>query len=110
VVVADEVQEPVDHEVGDLAREGPPGGSRLRSGRLDRDVDLPEKEVAGPVGEIAGLGERKGEDVGGVVGLEEIPVQDPDPRIVGEDERYRGARKAQDPERAPEQRPKSGRS
>jgi len=100
----------MDHEVGDLARKGTPGGLRLRARGLDRDVDLPEKELAGPVREIARLGERKGKDVGGVVGLEEIPVQDPDPRVVGEDERYRSARKAQDPERAPEQRPKSGRS
>jgi hypothetical protein len=110
VVVADEVEEPVDREVGDLAREGPPDGPGLRPRRLDRDVDLPQEDVAASVGEVAGLGEGKGEDVGGPIGLEEIPVQDPDALVAGEYQRDRSARKAQDPERAPEKRLKSGRS
>src|SRR5690349_19397328 len=98
------MEESVDQEVRHLARVGPPGGLRLRPRRLDRDVDLPQEDVAAPVPEIAGLGQGKGEDVGRAVGLEEVPVQDPDALVAGQDERYRGARKTQDPKRAPEER------
>jgi len=110
VVVAQEMKEAVDRKLRDLAREGASRGLRLRSRGLDRDVDLPEEEGLIPVLQISGLGEREGEDIGGPVDLEEIAVQGPDPRVVGEHERDRGAREAEDPESLPKERPKSGRS
>jgi hypothetical protein len=110
VVVADEVEKAVDQEMRDLARERPPGGSGLRPRALDGDVDFPQEEVPVAVCQIPRLGERKGKHVGGAVGLQKIPVQGPDARVVGEDERDRGAWVAQAQQRAAEKRPKSGRS
>ena len=104
------MEKPVDHEMRDLAAEGPPRGPGLRARRLDRNVDFPEVEIEAAVGQVAGLGERKREDIGGPVDLEKVPVQGTDPGVAGQDERYRSARKAQEPERLPEERLKSGRS
>lgn len=110
MVVPYEMEKTVDREMGDLAAKGPPRGLRLRARGLDRNVDFPEVEVAVPIGQIARFREWKREDVGGPVDLEKIPVQRPDPLVAGEDQRNGGARKAQDPERPPEERSKSGRS
>ncbi len=99
----------MDREMRDLVREGPARRLRLSPRRLDRDVDLAQEDVPAAVGEIAGLGERKGKHVGGAVVLEEVAVQGPEPRVIGQDERDRAARKTQDPERPLEERPKSGR-
>jgi hypothetical protein len=110
VVVTDEVQQAVDQEVRDLAAKRYSRGLRLRARGLERDVDFPEVELAAPVGQIAGFGEGKGEHVRGAVDLEEIAVQGPDPRVVRQNQGDRSAREAQEPERAPEERPKSGRS
>ncbi len=109
MAVADKVEEAVDQEVRDLAGEGPARRLRLGARRLDRDVDLTQEDVPPRDLQIAGLGERKGEDVRGSVRLEEIAVQGPDARVVGKDQGDRGAGKTQDPERPAEERSKSGR-
>jgi hypothetical protein len=109
VVVPDQVEKAVDEEMRDLASERPPRPLRLDARRLDRDVDLAKEEVAAAVVQVAGRSERKGEDVGGPVRLEEIAVQSPDACVVGQDQRDRSAGKAQDPERPSEERLKSGR-
>lgn len=110
MIVAHEMEDPVDQEVGHLAFERTPRGAGLGPRGLHGDVDLSEKERAVSILEVRGLGERKGKNVGGAIHLEEIAVQDPDPRVVREDQRDRGAGKPQAPERAPEKRPKSCRS
>jgi len=100
----------MDREVRDLPTIGPPGGPRLGARGVDRDVDLAQEQRAAAILEVARIGERKGKDVGGAVRFEEVTVQSPDPLVAGQDEGDGGARKAQDPERAPEKRLKSGRS
>ena len=104
------MEQPVDRQVRHLARHRPARGPRLRAGGLDRDVDLPQEDFPRGILQIGGLGEGKREDVGRAVGLEEIAVQDPDPRVVGEDQGDGGAGIPQPPERGPEKSLKSGRS
>jgi hypothetical protein len=110
VVVSQEVEEPVDDEERDLAREGVPPLAGLGFRRLHRDVDLAQEELAVLVLEVAGLGERKGQHVGRAVDLEEIAIQGAKVLVSGDDERDGGPGKTQDPERAREERSKSGRS
>jgi len=100
----------MDRELRDLPAIGPPGGPRLGARGLDRDVDLAQEELAPAILEVSWIGEREGEHIGGPVRFQEVTVQGSDPLIAGQDEGDGGARKAQDPERAPEERLKSGRS
>ncbi len=110
MIVPDQVKEAVDREVRDLSGKRPARRLRLRARGIDRDVDLPQEEIAVPVLEVPRLGEGKGKDVGGPVGLEEIAVQRPDLPVAGQDERDGSAREAEEAKGPREERSKSGRS
>ena len=106
----EQVEESVDDEVRDLTRERPARLPGLGFCRLHGDVDLAQEEIAVSVLEVAGLGEGKGKHVGGTIDLEKVAVQDAKVLVSGEHEGNRSPGKAQDPEAACEERPKSGRS
>jgi len=110
MVVPQEVEEPVDDEVRDLAGVRPARGAGLGPGRLERDIDFAEEDAVRRVGEGFGGGERKREDVGGLVGFSIIAIQAPDEIIPRENEGDRGVGAVEEAERAAEERSKSGRS
>ncbi len=110
MVMAEEMQQAVDHEVGDLARVGASRGAGLRPSRFDGNVDLPEEDRTRRVFERFGVGEGKGEDVGRLVDLAKIAVQNTNGRVAGQNDRGGRARAAETEEGVPDQRLKSGQS
>ena len=108
--MSEEMEDAVDQEVRHLEGKRTTRGPGLRPRGLDRDVDLAQEYRPRRVGELPRVGEGKGEHVGRVVVLEEVPVQGPDPLVVDEDQGDGGARKAQRAERGAEDALKSGRS
>ena len=110
VVVPQEMEEPMDHEVRDLARIGPPCGARLRPGGLERDVDLAEEDGARGIADRGRIREREGEHVGRLIGLAVVPVQLADGGVVRQDDGGGRAGVPKALERAADQRFKNGRS
>ena len=110
MVVPHEVEEPVERQVGYLEVVGPPRSPRLPPRRLQGDVDLPQEDRLGGITKLGGIGERKGENVGGPVDLEVVAVQGPQGLVAGQDERDLGVWAPQKDERLAQDRPKSGRS
>jgi hypothetical protein len=104
------MEEPVDHEVRDLAVKRPPRGPGLPARRVERDVDLAQEHGPLRIPKLRGLGQGEREHVGGAVGVEVIAVQVLERRVPGQDQRYRGAGASEPAERRAEERPKSGRS
>ena len=110
MIVSEEMEEPVEDQVGDLHVVGAPRRARLLSRPRERDIDLAEEDLALGVFQIRGVGEGKGEDVGGTVRFQIIAVQRPQHLVAGQDEGDRGAGAAEELQRRTEERLKSGRS
>lgn len=84
MVVAEEVEKPVDEEPLGLARERRPALRSLAPRGVERDDDVAEE----PVGRAARpLALREGEDVGRAVAATPAPVQRPHLAVGDEDER-----------------------
>lgn len=110
VVVPEEVEEPMNYEVGNLAGVRPLGGTRLHPGALERDVDFSEKYRRRGINGCLGITERKRKDVGRCVGFAIVAIQPADEVIPREDHRDRRPRAAESPQGGADQRPKSGQS
>jgi len=110
MVVPQEVQQAVDRKMRDLGVVRPPGRTRLLARPLDRDVDLAQETGVGGIAKLIGIRQGKGEDVGGAVGFQIVPVQPLERRVAREDEGNRRARTSEKREDLPDQRSKSGRS
>ena len=110
VVVPQEVEEPVDYKVRDLARKRSPGRARLRPGGLERDIDLAEEDGARGIADRRRIREREGEHVGRLIGLAVVPVQLADGGVVRQDDGGGREGVPEAFERAADQRLKSDRS
>ena len=110
MVVPQEVEQSVDRKMRDLDVVGASGRARLFARPVERDVDLAEERRPGGIAKRLGIRQREGEDVGGTVDFQEVPIQPLQRRVARQDERDRRVRASEKRERLPGQRSKSGRS
>ena len=110
VVVPEEMEKTVNHEMGNLAGERPPGGTRLNACGFEGDIDFPQKYRRRGIDEGSRLAERERENVGRLVRFAIVAIQPADEMIPREDNRDRRPRTAESPEGGADQRPKSGQS
>ena len=89
IVIAEQVQQPVDEQQLHLAGPGMAVAGCLLAGPLQGNGDV--TQVGGALlqhdrGWLTLLPHAEGDDVGGLVASQVLPVEDPDPLIVGQDD------------------------
>ena len=110
MVVAEQMEQSVEHQVGHLAIRRPPRRRGLAARGLEALVDLAEDHGAAGIEEIGRVREREGEHVRRAIDLAVVPIQPANERVVAENDGHARARPSEEAQRLAQERLKSCRS